>query len=129
MSRTRSKPVKTIAAYLKALPADQRAALQRVRKGILTACPDAEEVISYGMPAFKWNGMLLYMAASTNHCAVYGAISRVVAADKAFYAKYVSSKGTLKFTPEKPLPLALIKKLVKGRMAENVARLSARKSK
>ena len=120
---TRSKPVTTISAYLKALPADQRAALTRVRKAILGACPDAEEVISYGMPAFKWNGMLLYMAASKSHCAVYGAISRVVAADKAFYAKYVTSKGTLRFTPEKPLPLALIRKLVKGRMAENAKRV------
>jgi uncharacterized protein YdhG (YjbR/CyaY superfamily) len=98
--------------------------LQRVRKAILATCPDAEEVISYGMPAFKWNGMLLYMAASKAHCAIYGAISRVVAADKEFYAKYVTSKGTLRFTPAKPLPLALIKKLVKGRMAENASRRS-----
>jgi uncharacterized protein YdhG (YjbR/CyaY superfamily) len=123
MAVSRAKRVKTIGAYLKALPADQRASLQRVRKAILATCPDAEEVISYGMPAFKWNGMLLYMAASKNHCAVYGAISRVVAADRAFYAKYVTSKGTLRFTPEKPLPLALIRKLVKGRMAENVRRV------
>ena len=120
---SRPKPFRSIDAYLKALPADQRAALQRVRKAILATCPDAEEVISYGMPAFKWNGILLYMAAATHHCAVYGAISSVVAADKALYAKFLSSKGTLKFTPAKPLPLTLIRKLVKGRMRENARRV------
>jgi uncharacterized protein YdhG (YjbR/CyaY superfamily) len=120
---SRAKPVKTIAAYLKALPADQRAALQRVRTTLLAVCPDAEEVISYGMPAFKWNGILLYMAAATHHCAVYGAISKAIAADPAPYAKYRSSKGTLKFTPDKPLPLALIRKLVKAKMVENAKRV------
>jgi uncharacterized protein YdhG (YjbR/CyaY superfamily) len=119
---SRSRPVKTVAAYLKALPADQRAALQRVRKGVLAACPDAEEVISYGMPAFRWNGILLYMAAATHHCAVYGAISRAVAKEPAAYARFLASKGTLKFTPAKPLPLALLRKLVKARMAENAVR-------
>jgi uncharacterized protein YdhG (YjbR/CyaY superfamily) len=118
----RSKPAKTAAAYLKALPADQRAALQRVRKTVLATCPDAEEVISYGMPAFKWKGILLYMAAATHHCAVYGPISKAVAEEPAAYARFLASKGTLKFTPEKPLPLALIRKLVKARMRENAAR-------
>jgi len=119
----RSKPVKTVAAYLKALPADQRAALQRVRKTVLATCPDAEAVISYGMPAFKWNGILLYMAAAQHHCAVYGAISKAIAKDPTSYAKYRTSKGTLRFTPEKPLPIALIRKLVKARMVENASRL------
>ena len=122
MTSSRSKRVATVSAYLKELPADQRAALQRVRKAVLASCPDAEEVISYGMPAFKWNGILLYMAAAAHHCAVYGAISKAVAKDPSAYARYRSSKGTLKFTPEKPLPLALIRKLVKARMAENAIR-------
>lgn len=116
---SRAKPVQSVAAYLKAIPAPERAALQRVRTTVLATCPDAEEVISYGMPAFKWKGILLYMAAAANHCAVYGAISKAIAADPAPYAKYRTSKGTLWFTPEKPLPVALIKKLVKAKMAEN----------
>jgi len=120
---SRAKPVKTIPAYLKAIPAPKRAALQRVRKVVLATCPDADEVISYGMPAFKWNGILLYMAAAANHCAVYGAISKAIAADPAPYAKYRTSKGTLRFTPEKPLPIALIRKLVKAKMVENARRV------
>ena len=121
---SRAKPVKTVAAYLKALPTPERAALQRVRTTVLATCPDAEEVISYGMPAFKWNGILLYMAAAARHCAVYGAISKAIAADPAPYARYRTSKGTLRFTPEKPLPIALIRKLVKAKMVENARRVS-----
>src|SRR5262249_8442851 len=115
---TKSKP-KTIDDYLDKLPSDQRAALEKLRKTIRAAAPKAEECISYQIPAFRQNGVLVGFSASSNHCAFYPFNSSTVAAHKAELKDYETSKGTIRFTPENPLPAALIRKLVKERLAEN----------
>jgi uncharacterized protein YdhG (YjbR/CyaY superfamily) len=108
---------KTVDDYLAGLPEDQRAALTRVRETIKEAAPEAMEAISYGIPGYKVKGKpLIHFGAAKNHCAIYGAA--VVDADKAELKAYDTSKGTIRFSPEKPLPDALIKKFVQTRMAE-----------
>ncbi len=104
-------------SYLASLPADQRAALEKLRKDVKAAAPNAEEYIGYAMPAFRYNGPLVYFAAAKKHCAFY--IGSTIAAYKADLAGYDTSKGTIRFQPDKPLPAALVRKLVKARMAEN----------
>jgi uncharacterized protein YdhG (YjbR/CyaY superfamily) len=120
MMKTASKTSKasTIDEYLAPLPAAKRAALQRLRRTIKSAVPGAEECISYGMPAFRYEGrMLAWFAAAKNHCSFYpgGAIE----ACKKELAKYETSKGTIRFQPDAPLPAALVKKLLKARIAAN----------
>lgn len=113
----------TVAEYLRAIPAKQRAALQKVRKAIHAAAPGSVEAISYGMPAFKHQGrMLIYLAAFKQHNSVFPATRGFVAAHrKELEGYYTSGKGTLRFDAEKPLPAALLKKLVKWRIKENAA--------
>src|SRR4051812_6380680 len=107
----------TFDGYLAALSSDKRAALERVRKAIRTAAPAAEECISYGVPAFRLNGrFLVAMAAATNHCSFYpGSSVRDYRAD---LKNYETGKGTVRFSEHKPLPSALVKKLVKARIAK-----------
>ncbi len=108
----------TIDDYLAGLPASQRAALGRVRRIIRATAPDAEECISYQIPAFKLHGKgLIWFGAAAHHCAIYG-----VASDPALKRYDTSGKGTLRFTVEKPLPDALLRKLVKARMKKIAAK-------
>jgi uncharacterized protein YdhG (YjbR/CyaY superfamily) len=105
-----------IDAYLTALPGDQRAALEKLRGTIRAAAPEAVESISYGMPTFKHRGRpLIYFGAAKNHCAIYGP---AVDAFRDELAAYDASKGTIRFQPGKPLPAALVKKLLRARIAE-----------
>jgi uncharacterized protein YdhG (YjbR/CyaY superfamily) len=111
---------RTIDEYLAALPAAKRAALEKVRKAVKAAAPKAEECFSYGMPAFRLDGKVLVgFAASTGHCAFYPMSGTTVAAHKEDLAGYETSKGTIRFQPGRVLPAALIRKLVKARIAEN----------
>src|SRR5438552_11902000 len=121
-----AKP-KTIDEYLAALSADQRAALEKLRKTIKAAAPQAEECISYGLAAFRHNGMLVAFGATANHCAFYLMSSTTVEAHKDELRDYDTSKGTIRFQADKPLPVALVRKLVKARIAENMDRLSKSK--
>lgn len=110
----------TIDEYLSALSPDQRAALQKLRKIIRAAAPGAEERISYQLAAFRLDGrMLVAFGATGNHCAFYLMSSSTVAAHRDELEKYDTSKGTIRFQPDKPLPAALVRKLVKARIAEN----------
>ena len=109
----------SVDASLAGVSADQRAALQRLRKTIRAAAPDAEECISYQLPAFRLNGLLVAFGASANHCALYPMSSETIAAHKKDLAGYDTSTGTIRFQPDAPLPAALVKKLVKARIAEN----------
>jgi uncharacterized protein YdhG (YjbR/CyaY superfamily) len=113
----RTKP-KTVSEYLLSLDPDKRAALRKLRAAIKTAAPHAEECISYGIPAFRLNGrMLVWFHCATNHCSFFpGAYP--IAACKRDLRKYATSKGTIRFAPDKPLPAALVRKLVKARIAE-----------
>ena len=114
----------TIDEYLASLTADQRSALQALRRAIRAAAPRAEECISYSLPAFKLNGVLVAFGASTNHCSFYPMSPAVMEAHQKDFQKYDTSKGTIRFQADKPLPASLVKKLVKARIAENLARRS-----
>ena len=124
-AETKSK-TKTIDEYLAALSDDKRAALEKLRKTIRAAAPKAEECISYQLAAFRQNGMLVAFGATANHCAFYLMSSSTVEAYKDDLKDYDTSKGTIRFQADKPLPVALVRKLVKARIAENADR---RKSK
>ena len=119
------KPV-TVDEYLKAVPdEDKRRALQNLRRAIKTALPGAEECISYGMPAVRYDGRVVaWYAAARNHCAYYpGGIPAECRDD---VANYDTSKGTIRFQPDKPLPARLVKKLLRARVAANAARRATR---
>jgi uncharacterized protein YdhG (YjbR/CyaY superfamily) len=113
---------KTIDEYLAALSDDKRAALEKLRKTIRAAAPKAEECISYQLPAFRQNGMLVGFGATANHCAFYLMSGSTVEAYKDELKDYDTSKGTIRFKSDKPLPDALVRKLVKARIAENEGR-------
>src|SRR5262245_25973471 len=116
-----AKP-RTIDEYLAALTEDKRAALEKLRKAIKAAAPAAEECISYGLAAFRHNGMLVGFGATANHCAFYLMSSSTVAAHKDELEGYDTSKGTIRFQADKPLPGGLVRKLVQARIAENEGR-------
>jgi uncharacterized protein YdhG (YjbR/CyaY superfamily) len=111
---------KTIDEYLEALSDDKRAALEKLRKTIKAAAPDAEECISYQLAAFRQDGMLVAFGATANHCAFYPMSSSTVESYKNELKDYDTSKGTIRFQADKPLPAALVRKLVKTRLAENL---------
>jgi uncharacterized protein YdhG (YjbR/CyaY superfamily) len=110
---------KTIDEYLAGVSDEQRAALEKLRKTIRSAAPKAEECISYQLPAFRLNGLLVAFGARPDHCAFYPMSASTVAAHKAELEAYDTSKGTIRFQPDKPLPATLVRKLVKARIAEN----------
>lgn len=111
---------KTIDEYLSAVSDDKRAALEKLRKAIRAAAPRAEECICYGLPAFRLNGRpLVAFRAATNHCAFHPMSGSTVEAHKDDLKGYDTSKGTIRFQADKPLPVALVRKLVKARIAEN----------
>lgn len=120
-----SKPPPTVDEYLKSFSPELRMKLQQLRQTIKKAAPKAEETISYQMPAYKYFGMLVYFAAWKNHIGFYpaGAIKEF---EKELSA-YEVSKGTIKFSNDKPLPLGLIKKIVKFRLMQNEAKKKLKK--
>jgi uncharacterized protein YdhG (YjbR/CyaY superfamily) len=108
----------TIDEYLAPLSREKRAALEKLRRAIQSAAPGAEECISYQIPAFRLDGRLLVaFGAAANHCAFYPGAAPVKAHEKALGA-YDTSKGTIRFPADSPLPAALVRKLVKTRIAE-----------
>ena len=121
----RRKPT-TVDEYLAKLPADQRAALRRLRRIIRATSPRIEEAISYGMPVFRVDGRwIAWIGAAARHCAMYGV--HIVADELDGYD--TSGRGTLRFRPDEPLPAGLVRKIVKARIAQNAARAAARKPK
>jgi len=111
----------TIDAYLAKLNPEKRKALQHLRKTIHAIVPRAKECISYGLPAFRLDGrMLVWFGASTNHVSFYpGGVVQTLGDE---LKKYDTSKGTIRFKPDRPLPATLVRKLVKARLAANAAR-------
>lgn len=108
-----------VEAYLAALPPEGRATLEVVRQRVRTLVPDAEEVISYGIPTFDVGGRhLLSYAAFKQHCSLFPHDSEVIAALGAESAGYPLSKGTIRFPIGEPLPEALIGKIVRARLAK-----------
>jgi uncharacterized protein YdhG (YjbR/CyaY superfamily) len=119
------KAPKTISAYLAALDNEKRTALQKLRRAIHAAAPNAEECISYQVPAFRFEGrMLVWFAAASKHCSFFPG-AHPIARHKDELKAYKTSKGTVRFAPDAPLPGTLVKKLVRTRIAENRARSRA----
>lgn len=115
-------PPKSIDEYLAGVPEPTRATLQKVRAAIRSAAPpEATETISYGMPAFKDKGILVWFAAFSNHCSLFPTAS-VIEALKSELKGFHTSKGTIQFPTDKPLPAALVKKIVKLRVAQGEGR-------
>src|SRR5688572_13208884 len=106
----------TVDDYLAALPEKARATLAKIRKTIRSAAPQATEVISYRVPMYKHRGMLLGFAAFNDHCSLFPGPSAVTKY-KNELKEYETSKGTIRFPIGKPLPAALVKKIVKTRLA------------
>jgi uncharacterized protein YdhG (YjbR/CyaY superfamily) len=112
----------SVDGYLAAVPEGPRAALQRLRATIKAAAPEAIETISYQMPAFKLHGrFLVSYAAFKDHCSLFPASHAVTEVYGKELRPYLSGKGTIRFTVEKPLPEALVTKIVEARIEENAA--------
>jgi uncharacterized protein YdhG (YjbR/CyaY superfamily) len=109
---------KTVDEYLAGVPQPARSTLNKIRAAIRSAVPpEATETISYGMPAFRYKGVLVWFAAFSNHCSLFPTAA-MVEAFKSELRGYSTSKGTIHFPTDKPLPAALVKKLVKARVAQ-----------
>lgn len=121
-------PAKDADAYLAKLSADKRATLEKVRKAIRAAAPDAEEGMSYGMPAFIQGKPIAGYSASANHCSYFPMSGAITAQFEDELAKYEVSKGGFRFSIGKPPPATLIRKLVKARLAEIEAPAPAKKA-
>jgi Uncharacterized conserved protein len=119
MALTKRKP-RTIDEYFAGVSADQRIALEKLRKTIRAVAPKIEECISYGIPAFRLNGRsLVFFGAWANHCSFYPGSSSTLKKFRSNLRGFQTTKGTIRFSPDNPLPITLVKKLVKARMAEN----------
>jgi uncharacterized protein YdhG (YjbR/CyaY superfamily) len=111
---------KTVDKYLANVPEPARTTLQHVRAVIRSVVPkETTEVISYGIPMFKFRGMLVGYAAFKNHCSLFPTGSRVLDQFAKELAGHRTSKGTIQFPPDQPLPDALIRKIVRARVREN----------
>src|SRR5437016_6935678 len=109
---------KTVEEYLAGVPEPARSTLNKIRAAIRSAVPpEATETISYGIPAFKYKGVLVWFAAFSNHCSLFPTAS-VVEAFKNELKGFSTTKGTIHFPTDKPLPTALVKKLVKARVSQ-----------
>ena len=123
----RKKP-ESVADYLASVPADARAALLKLRKTIQAAAPEATEEISYQVPTFKHHGGLVAYAAFPDHCSFFVMSTEVMRAHAAELERHAVGKGSIRFPADKPLPAALVRKLVKARIAENEARGRSRRA-
>ena len=111
----------TVDEYLRPLSDEKRAALQKLRKAIKAAAPQAQECISYHIPAFRLGGrMLVAFGAAANHCAFYAG-SAPVEGYKHELQAYDTSKGTIRFQADRPLPAALVRRLVEAQIAAKSA--------
>jgi uncharacterized protein YdhG (YjbR/CyaY superfamily) len=127
--RSSSKVPKDIDEYLASVPEPARTTLSKVRAAIRAAVPsEATEAITYRMPTFKYKGALLAFGAFKNHCSLFPMSLAVVAAFKKELKNFPTSKGTIHFPLDKPLPAALLKKIVKARIAQNEERKRSKAS-
>jgi uncharacterized protein YdhG (YjbR/CyaY superfamily) len=119
-SRMGANAPKTVDEYLAGTPEPARTTLKHIRAVIRSVVPAVTtEVISYGIPMFKYNGMLVGYAAFKNHCSLFPTGSGVLDQFEKELTGYRTSKGTIQFPSDKPLPDALVKKIVKARVKEN----------
>src|SRR5690348_15471037 len=117
-STARRSVPKTVDEYLASVPEPARGTLQKVRAAIRSAAPpEATEAISYGIPALRYNRVLVWFAAFSTHCSFFPTAS-VIEKFREELKGYTGSKGTIQFPTDKPLPASLIKKMVKARIDE-----------
>lgn len=117
MAKSNDAP-KDVDEYLARVPEPARSTLNKMRAAIRSVVPsEATETISYKIPAFKYKGVLVWFAAFSNHCSLFPTTA-VVEAFKNELKGFSTSKGTIHFPTDKPLPTALVKKLVKARVAQ-----------
>jgi len=116
-----ANPPATIDAYIAAFAPEVRAILQRIREVVHEAAPDAEEAISYRIPAFKQHGVLVYFAAFKHHIGFYPPV-RGDARLEAATAPYAGEKGNLRFPCDQPIPYALIGRITRHRLKQNLAK-------
>ena len=117
----------TIDAYLASLPADQRSALQALRQTIAAAAPEAEEALSYGIPAFRYRSRpLVSYVAATSHLGFYPMSPQVVDDFRDNLKGFSLAKSTIRFTPDQPIPQDLVGRIVRARMAETDASAAAK---
>jgi uncharacterized protein YdhG (YjbR/CyaY superfamily) len=121
-------PAKDIDEYIAQFPAQVQSVLRKVRTTIRRAAPEATETISYQMPAFKQQGILVYFAAWTKHIGLYPPISGDKALEKAV-ARYAGPKGNLQFPLDEPIPYDLIQRIVKLRVKQNTEKAAAKRKK
>jgi uncharacterized protein YdhG (YjbR/CyaY superfamily) len=120
----KTSPAKDINAYLKTVPPGSRGVLQKLRRTIMTAAPGAEEGISYRIPVFKFHGPLVFFAAFENHCSLFVPNKAIVASFSSELKGYYTSGATIQFTPNHPLPVSLVRKIVKARIEANLLRVT-----
>src|SRR5262252_7874577 len=123
---TGQKKPGNIDEYIADFPPEKRAVLEQIRRTIHAAAPDAEEVISYRMPTFKQNGVLVHFAAFTNHIGLYPPIHGDAGLERAI-APYAGEKGNLRFPLDQPIPYELIERIVKHQVKKNLAKAPKRK--
>lgn len=117
----------TVDAYIARCPPNVRSILERIRRIVRRAVPDAEERISYRMPTFTWNGVLLHVAAFTNHIGLFPPVRGDARIERAA-APYAGPKGNLRFPLDEPIPYALIERIAKLRVKQNRAKSSGSKT-
>ena len=116
-AKSKTKP-KNVDEYLASLPGPARARFRKLRAAIRSAVPpQATEAISYGIPAFKHNGVLVWFAAFSEHCSLFPTAA-IIDAFRHDLRGFSTSKGTIHFPADKPLPTELIRKIVKARVAQ-----------
>src|SRR5687767_6213832 len=107
---------KTVDEYMAGFPAEKRAVLEKLRSTIRATIPKATEVISYSIPAYKLDGeTVIFFAGWKNHCSLYPVSAEML--DEDARARYETSKGTIRFPDDQPIPTTLVKKLVRARVA------------
>ena len=121
--------VKDIDSYMALVPQEMKPLLEKMRQAIRKAAPKAEELISYGMPAFRYHGMLVYFAAFTKHCSFFPGNAGLIQEMKEDLKRFKTSKGTIRFTPENPLPATLVTKMVKIRVKQNLEKEARKKAR
>jgi|SRR6186713_2417879 len=118
----------TVDEYIASFPTAVRTKLQTLRKTIKKAAPDAEEGISYNMPAFKQEGVLVYFAAFNSHIGLYPTVSPMAAFKKEL-SVYESGKGSVQFPFDQPMPLDLVTKIVRFKLKENMEKMKGKAKK
>jgi uncharacterized protein YdhG (YjbR/CyaY superfamily) len=127
MTKVRAK-AETIDGYIARFPPEVRATLERVRRTVHEAAPNAEETISYRIPAFTLHGILVYFAAFKGHIGLFPPVAGDARLEKAI-ARYAGPKGNLRFPLDEPIPYGLIARVVKLRVKQNLAKAAAKRGK